>query len=36
LKLEVVMIRSRMFTALFTRSPLTGWTYVLGKAHPAR
>jgi methyl-accepting chemotaxis protein len=23
-------------TALFTRSPLTGWTYVLGKAHPAR
>ena len=23
-------------TALFTRSPLTGWTYVLGKAQPAR
>jgi methyl-accepting chemotaxis protein len=23
-------------TAVFTRSPLTGWTYVLGKAHPAR
>jgi methyl-accepting chemotaxis protein len=23
-------------TALFTRSALTGWTYVLGKAHPAR
>ena len=23
-------------TALFTKSPLTGWTYVLGKAHPAR
>lgn len=23
-------------TAVFARSPLTGWTYVLGKAHPAR
>lgn len=22
--------------AVFARSPLTGWTYVLGKAHPAR
>ena len=23
-------------TAVFARSPLTGWTYVLGKSHPAR